>query len=74
MDILTFFDIYLNHLSPLQGYFYLCNFIFDNRITKTLENRDTMEEIITKDLKWATIVEILTKDSNRVTMEEIRIH
>ena len=47
---------------------------FDNRITKHLKNRDTMEEIVTKDSNWVTIVEILTKDSNRVTIEEIRIH
>ena len=35
------------------------------------KNRDTMVEIITKDLIKATIVEIRTKDSNRTTIEEI---
>ena len=38
-----------------------------------IENRNTMEEIITKDSNWATIEEILTKDSNRATIEEIII-
>ena len=28
-----------------------------------------MEEIVTKDSNWVTIVEILTKDSNRATIE-----
>ena len=44
---------------------------FDNRITKHLKNRDTMEEIVTKDSNWVTIVEIITKDSNWATIEEI---
>ena len=30
-----------------------------------------MEEIITKDSNRVTIVEIITKDSNRATMEEM---